>query len=193
MLYSFCRFLCAVFIKTFNRLEAKGLENIPKEGAFIVASNHVSFLDPVAVGVACPRPLDFIARADLFKGLFAWLLPKIGVVPIRRNSADTSALKEAMRRLRKGRALAIFPEGARAPEPEAAKPQAGIGFLAAKLQVPVIPAFVRGTSEALPKGAKFIRPTKISVLFGEQISIERRMPYQETTQLIMARINRLAC
>jgi 1-acyl-sn-glycerol-3-phosphate acyltransferase len=89
--------------------------------------------------------------------------------------------------------LLLFPEGTRQSQGEALPAQAGIGFLAAKLDCPVIPAFIKGSEEALPKGAKFIRPAKISVCFGQQIFIERRMPYQEIAQLIMARIRHLSC
>ena len=194
MLYSILRLLSAIILKILFRFKAKGLEHIPKRGGFILASNHVSYLDPIAVGVACPRKLNYMAKEELFcNPLFSRLLSRIGVFPVKRDSADLSALKEAMRRVRIGGALVLFPEGSRRFDGTSHEPYSGIGFLAAKLNVPVIPAFVKGTEKALPAGAKFIRLTNISVCFGKQISIERRMPYQDIAGHIMDNIRHLSC
>lgn len=194
MLYWFLRFLSFLILKVFFRLEVKGRENIPKRGGFILAGNHISYLDPVVIGVASSRKLNYLAKAELFCNPFcSWFLSTICVFPIKRNAADLSALKEAMRRVKNGKALVVFPEGSRRSDSASSEPQPGIGFLAAKLNVPLIPAFVKGTEIALPKGAKFLRPTKISVYFGKQILIERRLPYQDIAQQIMANIRHLAC
>lgn len=175
------------------RIKVSGKNQIPEKGGFILASNHASYLDPIVLGVACPRKLNFMARHDLFcNPLFSWLISTLGALPIKRDSADTSALKEAIRILKDGKALVLFPEGARGFEGAAYPLQPGIGFLYAKADVPVIPALIRGTEKALPKGAKFIKPQKVSVYFGKQIFIERRMPYQDIAQSIMLEIRRLA-
>lgn len=193
MLYWFLRFISFLLFKTFFQLEVKGREHIPKSGGFILASNHVSYLDPIAVGVASPRKLNYMARHDLFSNLFfARLLYSVGAFPVKRESADLSALKEAMRRLRNGGALVIFPEGSRRFNWTPAEPEPGIGFLAHKLNVPVVPAFVKGTEIALPKRAKFLKPAKISVHFGKQILIERGVPYRDIAELIMGNIRHLA-
>lgn len=192
MIYIISRLFCALILKIFLRIEIKGKENIPKKGGFILASNHVSYLDPVALGVACTRKLNYMARHDLFYNrLFSWWLFRAGVFPVKRDSADLSAIKEAMRLVKSGNGLVIFPEGSRRFDSLSTQPQPGIGFLASKLNVPVVPAFVKGTQIALPKGAKFIKPTKISVHFGKQILIERGMPYQTIAELIMANIRNL--
>ena len=194
MLYSILRLLSAIILKVLFRFKAKGLEHIPKRGGFILASNHASYLDPIAVGVACQRKLNYMAKEELFRNpLFYRFLSRINVFPVKRDSADLSALKEAMRRVRNGGALVLFPEGSRRFGGISHEPYSGIGFLAAKLNVPVIPAFVKGTEKALPAGAKFIRLTNISVCFGKQISIERRMPYQDIAQHIMDNIRHLSC
>lgn len=194
MLYSILRLFSLLILKVLFRLKVRGREYIPKRGAFILASNHVSYLDPVAVGVACPRKLNFMAKDDLF--INPWssrFFSDLGVFAVKRDSADLSALKDAMRRLNNGEALVIFPEGSRSVNGKFFQPQAGIGFLAAKLNVPVIPAFVKGTERALPKGAKFLKPAKISVCFGKEIPIERRMPYQDIARSIMENIRHLSC
>lgn len=194
MLYNILRLLAILILKLFFSIETKGREFIPRKDGFILASNHVSYLDPIVLGAACPRKLNFMARHDLFfNPLFSWLLSTLGTFPVKRNSADLSALKEAMRRLKDGRALVLFPEGTRRVNSASGVAQPGIGFLAAKVKVPVIPVFIRGTERALPKGAKLIRPNKILVYFGKQIFIERRLPYQDIAQEIIEDIRRLSC
>lgn len=195
MIHDFSRFLCILFFKLVCRVEVKGRDNIPCGGGFILASNHVSYLDPMAVGSVCPRRLNYMARHDLFiNPIFSWLLYQCGAFPVKRNSADLSALKEAMIRVKKGKGLLLFPEGTRSQEGRLSnKAGAGIGFLVAKLNVPVIPVFVKGTEKVLPKGAKFIVPAKVAVCFGKQIHIERRMPYQDIAQLILDHIRHLSC
>lgn len=195
MIHDFSRFLCILFFKLICRVKVKGKGNIPKRGGFILASNHVSYLDPMAVGSSCPRRLNYMARHDLFANpVFSWLLYRWRAFPVKRNSADRFALKEAMSRVEKGGGLLLFPEGTRSQDARLSdKPEPGIGFLAAKLNVPVIPVFVKGTERVLPKGAKFVVSAKVTVCFGKQIHIERRMPYQDIAQLILDRIRHLSC
>lgn len=192
MVHDFCRFISFLILKLFFRIEACGREHIPKSGGFILASNHVSHLDPVALGVSSPRRLNYMARHDLFSSpFFGWLLRNCNAFPVKRNSADFSALREAMRRVKNGGGLLIFPEGTRKVGGEFLEPQAGIGFLASKLNVPVVPAVVKGTEIALPKGANRPKAAKISVNFGEQIHIERGRSYQDIAGMIMESINTL--
>lgn len=194
MLYSILRLLSAIAFKILFRFKAQGLEHIPKRGGFILASNHVSYLDPIALGVACQRKLNYMAKEELFSNPFSSsFFYSINAFPVKRDSADLSALKEAMRRVRMGGALVLFPEGSRRFNGVFHEPYAGVGFLTAKLNVPVIPAFVKGTEKALPAGAKFIRLTSISVCFGKPISLERRMPYHDIARHIMDNIRHLSC
>jgi len=194
MMYTLGRSLVAFpIMRILCRFKVEGVEHIPQKGGFILASNHASYLDPLALGVACPRKLSFMAKEELFRNpLFARVLKQVGAFPVRRESADTSALKEAIRRVRSGKALVLFPEGERkasgAPDKE---PQAGVGFLAQKSGVPVIPAFIDGTQRALPRGARIIRPARILVRFGTQVAIEEKMPYPDAASLIMKGIRQL--
>lgn len=183
-----------MILKVFFRMKVYGQENIPKKGGFILASNHVSYIDPPAVGAAANRRVKFMAREDLFSHpLLGWWLRNVEVIPVKRDSADLSALKAAMKILKQGRGLALFPEGRRSTDGKIGEPEPGIGFLAAKTGVPVIPTFVSGTEKALPKGAKKIKPHQVSVCFGKQILIERRMPYQDIANNIMQEIRHLSC
>ena len=196
MLYSISRFIFFVLLQLFCGIEIKGKERIPSQGGFILASNHVSYLDPIVLGIACPRKMNYMAKDTLFRNpLLAWWLGAVGVFPVRRDSADYSALKQSLFRLRKGKGLLIFPEGTRQVRGILGVAQPGVGFLAARTNLPVIPSFIKGTDAVLPKGSRFIRPRKISVCFGQEIVIERRESpdYQEIADKIMLSIGHLAC
>lgn len=194
MMYSFGRAITAFpLINLLCGLSVEGVENIPEKGGLILASNHASYLDPLALGAACPRKISYMAKEELFRiPLFGWMIRSVGAFPVKRHAADISALKEALRRLKNGEVIALFPEGARRnQEDTAGEPEAGVGFLAQKSGVPVIPALIKGTEKALPKGARFIRPTPVRVRFGRSIIAEKGMPYQECARLIMEGIRLL--
>lgn len=159
-----------------------------------MASNHLSIVDPPAVGVASPRRVSYMARHDLFSSRFSsWWLNSVGAFPVKRDSADLSAVKQAIRCVKGGRGLLLFPEGTRQePGKSDGEPEAGVGFLAAKLGVPVIPVWVKGTDQAWPKGAKFLKSARVTVRFGKQIPIERRMPYSDIAKTIMDEIRHLS-
>ncbi len=193
MLYKIATSLSNFVFSFFFKIKVSGAENIPKEGGFILASNHLSYLDPAVLAIACPREVNFMAKEELFKiPLFSNLIRVLGAFPVKRNTADISALKQAMKRVNAGSGLLLFPEGSRKEGSTDLEPHAGIGFLAAKINAFVIPAFIRGTDIAMPKGAKVIKPSKVSVIFGKQISIERDMPYKEIAQRIMDNIRQLS-
>jgi 1-acyl-sn-glycerol-3-phosphate acyltransferase len=178
----------------YMRLEIKGKENVPKNEGFILVSNHVSNLDPIALGLACPGNLNFMAKEELFSNpFFGWILRKVNCFPLRRKGADLAAIREAMRRVNRGGGLLIFPEGTRSADGNLGKGQEGVGFLVDKLNVPVIPAYVSGTLEAMPKGRAFARPIKISVRFGKQIPLERRVAYSDVADKVMQAIKQLSC
>ncbi|MDD5044960.1 MAG: lysophospholipid acyltransferase family protein [Candidatus Omnitrophica bacterium] len=195
MLYRTARFIFWVILKLFFHFKVEGRDNLPKKGGFILASNHASFIDPVALGCGTGRRLNFFARHDLFKNpLWGRILLSVGAFPVVRDKADKAALKEALKRLGSGGPLVVFPEGTRSEVPgELLQPHAGIGFLALKSGVPVIPAFVSGTQNAWPKGSNRIKIAPISVRYGQPILLERGLPYAEAANKIMAKISELSC
>ena len=167
MFYAFWKFFCWLCSVIYLPTIVKGKKNIPIKGGFILACNHVSYLDPVIFGISCPRPLNYMARESLFKDrLLGWLLAHVNVFTIKRYSADIGAIKEALRRLKMGGGLLLFPEGTRSSDGQIGEGLEGVGFLARKSNVPVIPAYIKGTQKAMPKGAKFVKPARLTVIFG---------------------------
>jgi 1-acyl-sn-glycerol-3-phosphate acyltransferase len=171
-----------------------GRENIPKIGRFIIASNHVSYLDPPFVGVACPRQLNFMAKVDLFRGLFfRWMFWNVNMIPVKRNAVDIASVKEALRRLKGGEGLGLFPEGTRSVDGRVGRAFEGVGFLARKSGAPVVPAYVQGTQKALPKGENKVRRTHVNVFFGPPVDFtkEKDLTDAEITKRIMGCIDQL--
>ena len=195
MVYKVSRFICWLFSVAFFPIKAYGIENIPKKGAFILASNHTSNLDPIILGVMIrKRRPSFMAKDKLFSNFFAdRYMRSLGAFPVKRNQRDIGALREALERLEKGEILILFPEGTRNAQGQVQDAQAGVGFLAAKSEAPVFPVFVEGSEKVLPKGAKLPKRSQISVYIGKQIPIERSLPYQDTANCIMRSVRHLSC
>lgn len=195
MLYSVMRLLVQGFLRLYCRLRVVGLENVPGTGPALLAANHVSLLDPPAVGATVRRPLDFLAKAELFRvPLLGGLVGRLNAHPVDREGADAGALRLALALLRKGRALLVFPEGTRGREGSLAPGRPGVGMLAALAGVPVVPVYVRGTGRVLPRGAVVPRPVRVTVAYGPPIRFEKgrgRDRYQAVSDEIMAAIGRL--
>lgn len=140
------------------------------QGPAILASNHESFLDPPIVGSVADRAIFFLARKSLLDGpFFGWLLPKLNVIPVDQEGNDRSALKALIRILKAGDATLIFPEGERTPDGQLRPAQRGLGFVIAKTLAPVVPMRIFGAREALPRGGKRVRASRITVVVGEPI------------------------
>jgi 1-acyl-sn-glycerol-3-phosphate acyltransferase len=173
VLYTIFRPLAILLFKIFFRTKAYGMENIPRNGAFILASNHVSFLDPVVLGVASFRQLNFMAREDLFGNrFFRLLITSLNAFPVRKDGTGISGLKKALAKLSDGKVVAVFPEGTRGENGVIGRGEPGPGFLCAKAKAAVLPAFINGAGEALPRKAKFIRFRPISVSFGKLLAAD---------------------
>jgi 1-acyl-sn-glycerol-3-phosphate acyltransferase len=149
-------------------------KKVPKKGAFILASNHVSHLDPPAMASASPRMVHFMARRTLLDNwLFRVVIGRCGLIPVKRGEADIGAMKTAIRLLKSGEAIFLFPEGTRSETGEMNEAQPGIGYLSLMTGSPIVPAYVEGTDKALPKGANRIKFGRVSVYFGDLIEPQR--------------------
>ena len=170
-LYHISKFVLWVSFRLGFGLEIRGQEHVPRRGGCLIAANHTSFLDPPLIGATSPRRVSFMARATLFdQPLLGWYMRHVGVFPVVRGEGDLAAIREAVRRLRHGDVVALFPEGGRQPSGQLGLAKRGIGLLAVTAQVPIVPALITGTFQAWPPGAKRLRRAKIRIAFGEAIS-----------------------
>ncbi len=169
--YNLSKLLCWLFFRIGFGLKVTGQENVPKQGACIIAANHVSYLDPIVVGTACPRRLTFMARNTLYRQSFLrWWLNSVGAIALNRDESDVSAVRAAVAALRGGKPVALFPEGTRQESGRLSQAKRGVGLLAQLGQVPVVPMYIEGTYEALPRGEKKLKPAKIRVALGAPIA-----------------------
>ncbi|MGC8976764.1 MAG: lysophospholipid acyltransferase family protein [Candidatus Ratteibacteria bacterium] len=189
-IYLLARILAYFVFHIFFLIEIKGSQNFPKKGGFIVASNHLSYLDPPVIGFACPRKLYYFAKPSLFNiKIFSSLIKILGGIPIERIGSPLS-LRKGLEILKKGEGLVIFPEGTRSKNGEIKEAKKGVGFLIAKSKLPVIPVRLIGTDKALPPDKKFIRLKKIKVIVGMPLYFEAEN-YYEISKSIMEIIKNL--
>lgn len=196
MLYFIGWSLFLLFFKVYLGFKVIGRENVPKTGAFIFASNHTSFLDPILLGVSLRRSLNYMARETLFKKrCLAWVLRHIHVFPIRRHKSNFKAIKESLGLLARGKPLVIFPEGTRSKDRNLKRGKRGIGFIAAKAKVPIIPAYIKGSFEALPRGVSTLRRHPVRVYIGKPMDFDFEVrdkdAYQRISDEIMGKITEL--
>ncbi|MFL5734951.1 MAG: lysophospholipid acyltransferase family protein [Chloroflexia bacterium] len=152
--------------RTFWPLRIEGREHVPREGAAVIVSNHLSLIDPFVVGYGSDRPVSFMGKQELFRvPVLRFWIRKLGSFPVDRSRRDPAALRTALTLLKNGELLGMFPEGTRSTTGEMLELRAGAARLAARTRAPIIPAAVINTDHALPKG-KFIRPARIGVRFG---------------------------
>jgi len=198
MIYILTVFCFFVVFTIFFRIEVTGRENIPRKGGFIFASNHTSHLDPPILAVAsCRRRLNFLAKKELFSNrFFAAYIRTLNAFPIKRDTVDTGALKECLRRLRRGQGLVVFPAGTRSQSLSDSQGLPGIGFLAIKSNAFVVPAYISGSNAALSKGSKRIRIKKLYVRIGKPMRFtadKKNVDYAEISRSIIASIQQLSC
>ena len=199
LLYRSLRLLGVVLTKILFRLKVTGREEIPRTGAFILVSNHVSYLDPVVLGVASFRELHFMAKETLFRNpLFGMLIRSLNAFPLRREEQDPASLREALHQLHRGKVLVVFPEGGRSRTGDLGPARPGIGLLASHSGVAVVPVYLSGTDRALPRSGCFIRPVPVSVHFGKALFFEgdsdkghRREAYQAFADKLMDRLREI--
>jgi|UniRef100_UPI0037842E7C 1-acyl-sn-glycerol-3-phosphate acyltransferase len=145
-----------------------GAEKLQFSGPALIASNHDSFLDPPFVGQAFDEAIHYFARKSLFDHpLVGKVLRSWQAIPIDRDKPDASSLKATIRLLRDGKKVLIFPEGTRSPDGKLQKAEAGVGLFIAKGGAPVLPVRIFGTHEAYPRGAKTLRPARVTVVIGD--------------------------
>lgn len=176
-----------------------GLENVPASGGFIVAPNHLSFLDSVLVQALMPRPVAFFAKAEYFTGtgvrgaLMRSFFEGVGSIPVERGqqAASVQALKTLLEILEAGDGIGIYPEGTRSRDGLLYRGRTGVGWLALTTGAPVVPVGLLGTDRLQPAGSRLIRPQHFTMRIGEPLYFERTGPdhslpaRRQTTDAIM--------
>lgn len=148
-------------------LQSVGSENVPKTGAVIVAPVHVSHLDPPATGCAMPhRRLRFMAKEELFKGIFGKIIASLGAFPVHRGDGDTEAIRKSIAMLEDNEALLVHPEGTRGDGVKMNPINKGVAMLAKRTGAPVVPVGIVGSHIVMPRGKKGKRH-RIKVVFGK--------------------------
>jgi 1-acyl-sn-glycerol-3-phosphate acyltransferase len=198
VLYEILKLLLVLLMRAWFRLRVRGAEHIPSSGPALIVSNHQSILDPPVIGGAARRQIYFLAKAELFRiPLFGWLFRALHARPVRREGSDPGALRTAALLLEEGKALLVFPEGTRSLDGRLGEGKPGVGMLAVTSGAPVVPAYVSGTLEALPKGAAWPRRSQVSVSFGPAlhfkvpIGVGRKERYREAVEEMMRGIAQL--
>jgi 1-acyl-sn-glycerol-3-phosphate acyltransferase len=173
MFYTISRFILYLFFKIFFRIKVFGRENFPKKGPLIVAPNHVSFLDPIAVGIGAPRKLIYLARDTLFRFKpFAYILRRVNTFPLKREAGDLAAFKLALGKLSEGRAVLVFPEGTRSKDGNFQEAKLGIGFLQKATDAGILPCYVKGSVDAMPRHSLVPKFKPVSVYFGRPLDLD---------------------
>jgi len=160
------------------RPRVTGREHVPLSGPVILASNHLSFIDSIAIPTVAPRRVSYLAKAEYFTGtgITGWfsrtLFSALGALPVEREThrAAQAALDTALAVLKDGDAFGIYPEGTRSRDGRLARGKTGVAWLALTADCPVVPVAVAGTDRVQPIGASWPRPHRFSVTFGEPLT-----------------------
>lgn len=192
-LYFIGRCLLIPIYKLLFFYKVNGKENVPKKGAYIMCSNHLSNNDPIMLGVAFPRQIYFMAKAELFKNPFgAMIIRWLGAFPVQRGAGDGKAINEAEEVVKKGRLLGIFIEGTRSKTGEFLRPKSGAAIVAHQMNVPVIPVCIT------PKDKTVRIFQKVTVSIGkpmtpQELGLEKGTPeeYRNASRRIMDEIKQM--
>ncbi|NNE11965.1 MAG: 1-acyl-sn-glycerol-3-phosphate acyltransferase [Ilumatobacter sp.] len=197
--YRVCWLIVVPILRLYTRLTITGRENVPREGAFILAPNHRSYLDTPFAGTVRWKRMRFMGKDTMWKNRqFGWIFSALGSFPVTRGSADREALKRAIAVLEAGDPLVLFPEGERKQGPDVKPLFDGAVYVAFKAGVPIVPVGIGGSERVMPKGAKLVYPRKVHVAVGKPIYPPKtnggripRTTYRETTDQLHAEIQRL--
>lgn len=194
VLYRVGQAVCRPIMKVFYRYKFINNNSIPHEGAYIIASNHMSFSDPVLLGLGQRRRLFFMAKQELFKNkFFGGLIRALGAFPVERGAGDGKAIKTGEDLIKEGNVMTIFIEGGRTKTGEFMRPRSGCTLVAQQMQVPVIPACITITGNPKHRFAKRV------IHFGDPLTPQQlgltpdgdRRQLKNATNMIMDEIKKM--
>ena len=170
LVYSLVRLCVLAFLRLYNRARVEGIENLPPDGAVVLASNHQSLLDIPLIAMSTRRHVCFLARASLARSRpLAFLMRRCGAVLVRRGTPDRAALKAMIEHLERGDVLAVFPEGTRSLDGRLRDFRGGALLAARRARAPVVPVGIRGTRDALPRDSTAPRRRPVAIRYGAPI------------------------
>lgn len=172
MIYWLSYYLLKIITLLYFRGRAEGLENLPAKGPYIGVLNHNSFVDVAAISLVAKSRVTAMVKHSLFEIPFLrWWLRAIGLFPVVRDSGDDQAFQKALDVLKKGGVFFIAPEGTRLHNGRQPRARTGFVRLAQMVRCPIVPVGLHGTREAMPPGAIFPRPVRVSAMVGEAIHL----------------------
>ncbi len=185
MIYWLGCLISKIIFSIVYRREITGLENLPKNGSYILAANHQSYADPPLVGSCIKKKIYYIAKKELFRiPVFGWLIKKMNAFPVDRELADAGALKNALKILQSGNILLVFPEGTRYKPGKIRKLKNGAAMLSIASNSPVVPV-------AIVNSDKLFKFKKLKVKFGLPMIFDASEDYGSITKKIMSEIEKL--
>jgi 1-acyl-sn-glycerol-3-phosphate acyltransferase len=188
MFYVLIRQFFRVVLKVLRRWEVHGLANLPPQGGLVVVSNHASYWDPIIVGCALTRRVNYLAKEELFRiPIFRNIITGMAAFPVKRNQADRAAIRKALDYLAQGQLVGVFPEGTRRGAKQDLAPQLGAAMLAGKGGVPMLPIGIIGSPGVFRKVKVNIGPP---VDFNTAQKATRK-DLETASILIMNRVNHL--
>jgi 1-acyl-sn-glycerol-3-phosphate acyltransferase len=168
---------------------------VPRHGGLLIAANHASYLDIPLLGCGMRRRAWYLGRSDLFVPVLKGILQWLGWIPLRLGRLDRQAFDKAVDLIKEGKVVVIFPEGSRTLDGRLREAKPGLGMIVAQTGCPVVPAYLKGTFEVLPAGAKWPRFQPVTVRFGEPLIFSRpaenretKKFYQDVSRTVMERI-----
>lgn len=190
LFYKAVKGITRVLFSLVYRIEIEGKEHLPERGKAIVSPNHFSMMDPIIIGAFLPRKVNFMAKEELFSNkLFALILNKLGVFPVKRGGADIGAIRTALRILNNGDIFCIFPEGTRSKTGEILKAKPGTAMIAIRARSPIIPIAIIGDYKLFSKVKIIIdKPVYLSDYYDKKVSTDE---YRELSQDILNTIRGL--
>lgn len=175
--YGFLHVVCRLVGVAVYGIRVHGRHYVPRAGGALVLSNHQSHYDPVLIGLACDRRLNYVARSTLFRfAPFRWLINSLDAIPIDREGSGLGGLKETLRRLQRGELVLLFPEGTRTHTGEVGVLKPGFSALAHRARVPLVPVAIDGAFDAWPRTRRWPWVARIEIQFGEPL-----LPHEAAT------------
>lgn len=192
--YRVCYLVVWTLLRALSGWQVKGLDNVPRQGPLIIVANHMTMLDPPVLAVSLGRPVQFMAKTELFSPrLVGHAASALGVIPVNRGRIDRGVLRAAERILADGRVLVVFPEGQRSRNRALQRAFSGAALIALRSGAPVLPAAITGT-ELVRGKTWWLRRPRIVVTFGRPFNLpvgRGRSDREECTDHMMRQIARL--